>query len=680
MELRQIKLENIRSYINSKIDFPLGSVLLSGDIGSGKSSILHAIDFALFGIRKGDLTGASLLRSGEKKGFVELCFRIDDKEVIVKRTLKREKDTVVQDSGSITINTKKEDLSPLELKQRVIELLNYPKESLTKSKSLIYHYTVYTPQEEVKQILLGEKEIRINTLRKIFGIDKYQRISDNTKLVLTLLKERKKELQARTLEFDTKTQRHQELLQKSDIIKKELEELSQKVNQSYLLLEEKETQVKELEQKIKIYTKDKSDFELIQSKINSAEREIKYLEESIAYLKVEDLPEDQKDTKHLLEQLDSNNKEQQQLQEQIEKINYEITKNQIEKINSEKIIKDFESLKKCPVCLQDVDDHHKHDIITPHMQTVQKTQGSLQDLSKEQSELKQKQQDLRKKQLEALDEIKKIELQNQKIKANNYQKQQRQLNQKNLKEARETLIFLEQNLNELSLKVLKNKDIENLYITQKSHLQNIQRIQKEIEIKYNTQKVTLIELSSQIDLLQKEIEILRQIKSKIQKIENISNFLDADFLDIISDIEKNVMLRVHSDFSSLFERWFEILVDPQNLQVKLDEEFSPVIEQNGYNLDYLYLSGGEKTAVALAYRLALNQVINNLLSTIKTKDLIILDEPTDGFSSEQLDRLRILFEELNIKQTILVSHEPKIESFVQTVIRLSKKDHSTTLI
>ncbi len=680
MELRQIKLENIRSYINSKIDFPLGSVLLSGDIGSGKSSILHAIDFALFGIRKGDLTGASLLRSGEKKGFVELSFAIDDKEVLIKRTLKREKDSVVQDSGSITINAKKEDLSPLELKQRVIELLNYPKESLTKSKSLIYHYTVYTPQEEVKQILLGEKEIRINTLRKIFGIDKYQRISENTKIVLSLLKERKKELQARTLEFDTKTQRHQELLQKRDIVKKELEELSQKVNQSYLVLEEKESELKELEQKIKQYTKDKSDFELTQSKINSADREIKYLEENIAYLKVEDLPQDQKDTKYLLEQLNANNKSQDELQEQIEKINYEITKQQIEKINSEKIIKNFESLKKCPVCLQDVNDNHKHDIITPHILIVKKTQDSLEDLSKEQSELKTIQQDLRQKQLETLDEIKKIELQNQKIKTNNYQNHQRQLSQKNLRQARENLIVLEQNLKEISQKVLKNKDIENIFNTQKSHLQNLQKIQREIEIKHSTQKVTLQELSSQIDLLQNEIDILRQIKSKIQKIETTQNFLDADFLNIISDIEKNVMLRVHSDFSSLFERWFEILVDPQNLQVKLDEEFSPIIEQNGYNLDYLYLSGGEKTAVALAYRLALNQVINNLLSTIKTKDLIILDEPTDGFSSEQLDRLRILFEELNIKQTILVSHEPKIESFVQTVIRLSKKDHTTIVI
>ncbi len=62
--------------------------------------------------------------------------------------------------------------------------------------------------------------------------------------------------------------------------------------------------------------------------------------------------------------------------------------------------------------------------------------------------------------------------------------------------------------------------------------------------------------------------------------------------------------------------------------------------QQDYEIDYAYLSGGERTAVALAYRLALNQVINKLMSKIKTRDLVILDEPTDGFSTNQLDKIR----------------------------------------
>ena len=99
------------------------------------------------------------------------------------------------------------------------------------------------------------------------------------------------------------------------------------------------------------------------------------------------------------------------------------------------------------------------------------------------------------------------------------------------------------------------------------------------------------------------------------------------------------------------------------------------ISRSMYDMDFENLSGGEKTAIALAYRLALNQVINNLVSTIKTKDLIILDEPTDGFSEEQLDRLKVVLDELQIKQIIIVSHEAKVEGFVDNVIRIEKKNH-----
>ena len=65
---------------------------------------------------------------------------------------------------------------------------------------------------------------------------------------------------------------------------------------------------------------------------------------------------------------------------------------------------------------------------------------------------------------------------------------------------------------------------------------------------------------------------------------------------------------------------------------------------------------------------------------LKTKDIIILDEPTDGFSAEQLDRMRLVLDELEVKQLIIVSHEAKIESFVDNIIRLNKQEHITSIV
>ncbi len=123
-----------------------------------------------------------------------------------------------------------------------------------------------------------------------------------------------------------------------------------------------------------------------------------------------------------------------------------------------------------------------------------------------------------------------------------------------------------------------------------------------------------------------------------------------------------------------------MIIDNELLAIKIDNEFSPLIQQNNYDMDYEYLSGGERTSIALAYRLALNQVINNLITNIKTKDLLILDEPTDGFSSEQLDKIRYVLDDLNVKQIIIVSHDPKIETFVDNIIRLNKKEHVSNII
>ena len=89
MIIKKIKLENIRSYINEEVNFPESSVLLSGDVGSGKSSILLAIDFALFGLTRGVLSGGSLLRNGVNVGGVELHLDLNGKDIVIKRGLKR---------------------------------------------------------------------------------------------------------------------------------------------------------------------------------------------------------------------------------------------------------------------------------------------------------------------------------------------------------------------------------------------------------------------------------------------------------------------------------------------------------------------------------------------------------------------------------------------------------------
>ena len=169
--------------------------------------------------------------------------------------------------------------------------------------------------------------------------------------------------------------------------------------------------------------------------------------------------------------------------------------------------------------------------------------------------------------------------------------------------------------------------------------------------------------------------VAHALREKSGYFMEMQNWLEDYFISLMGTMEKHIMLQVYREFNELFQQWFNILIEDETLNIRLDDEFTPVIEQNGYETTIENLSGGERTAVALAYRLALNRVINDIIGEIKTKDILMLDEPTEGFSSEQLDKIRAVLEQLNIKQIIIVSHESKIESFVDNVIKINKTEH-----
>ena len=141
MRIKKIYLKNIRSYEEAEIVFPKGSTLLSGDIGSGKTSILLAIEFALFGLQPGQ-RGSALLRNGKDTAQVKIEFEVDGNEIIVERTLKQSSKTVSQDYCAITVDSEKKELSVTELKNKILELIDYPKEFSKKQNIVSWFFSL----------------------------------------------------------------------------------------------------------------------------------------------------------------------------------------------------------------------------------------------------------------------------------------------------------------------------------------------------------------------------------------------------------------------------------------------------------------------------------------------------------------------------------------------------------
>jgi DNA repair protein SbcC/Rad50 len=683
LKINKIVLENIRSYTNHEIILPEGSTLLWGNIGSGKSSILLAVDFALFGLQRGNLTGASLLRNGESQGTVELYFEVEGKEIIIKRALKRSKSSISQDSGYIIQNGIKEEKTALELKQKILEILNYPKELLTKNKSLIYRYTVYTPQDEMKNILLGPKEDRLDTLRKVFGVDKYKRIKQNARVVLSSLKNKKKlyegmaaDLPDKIIDKEFKEKEKILLQDKLEELKPTLIELEDKIKskkQEIKEAEEKKEKINELKKKIELLhvslnhllnkkEEDEKKLNRLNLQINEAQKEELILEENIKERIIQKEQDLQTKEKELREILDT-------IQEKKVKIQYsQILKDKISKIDN------------CPTCLQEVTPNHKQTIShkcdqeidqfreksTEHYTFQQETDQKIKNFKEEIQNLRKKEAQI---QL-VKHKIKELEIKRKEAKEIELKKSDTRLK---IEETNSKILALQDQLGQIII-------IEQIFSRQKEELNFLEQKYNQTNIEKHKIDATLKPLDLILSNLEEEIRKKMKIKDKKELIGQTLFWFASTFIPLMDTMEQSILLKVHSEFNALFEKWFSILIDNQTISMRLDEDYSPRIWQNGYDISYEFLSGGEKTAGALAYRLALNQVINNLNTGLKTKDLLILDEPTDGFSNEQLDRLRILMDEINIPQIIIVSHEPLIESFVDNIVKLEKIDHVTSRI
>ncbi len=687
MIIKSVKLENIRSYTSQEIEFPAGSTLLAGDIGSGKSTILLAIEFALFGTKRNDLPASSLLRHGKKAGSVELKFDLDGKEIIVKRVLKRGKEDISQEAGYIVVDDAKKEGTAIELKTDILNLLGYPKQLITKSKDLVYRYTVYTPQEEMKQILLEDKEVRLDTLRRVFNIDKYKRVRENSSVFVHHLKEKKKESEGRIADLEQK--KKEKAKQEKDIeshekkiaeLKPKLDELKDKVKDSEKEEEAISKKTEELNQ-----LKKELGFSELNLKNNLEKREenkkrIDDLEKQAVVLKrelgeKENIPMDE-----LKKQIEGKEDEIDLMDKTIKEIIKKISSFKTKHMASEGLKKKILELNECPECKQTVNEEHKQRIsemegkniaeleehIKLHSQQGKEAEAKLGSLKKEMEELRKK---------ESRVSVFAVKLKNLEEKINSREAMEEE--QERIKKEIGKINKSKLELNE-KIKLFKGVEEEGKKLKQKK--EKLLAEERKLELELNSLQRDKENTLKLIWLLNKEIEEKWKVKGSLNHLMQVHNWLEEYFLNLTITMEKHVMLQIHREFDELFQKWFNMLMEDETMAVRLDDEFTPVIEQNGYETLVENLSGGERTAVALSYRLALNKVINDIIGEIKTKDIIMLDEPTDGFSTEQLDKVRDVIDQLGIKQVILVSHEGKIESFVDNIIRVSKQEHISNAV
>ncbi|MEK6846196.1 MAG: hypothetical protein AABY26_05525, partial [Nanoarchaeota archaeon] len=425
------------------------------------------------------------------------------------------------------------------------------------------------------------------------------------------------------------------------------------------------------------------------------------------------------------------------LEPQLEDNSNSIAKCQLLLTQSRELQRKILSLEKCPTCLQEVREEHKHNISTEEQNKIGVAENALAELLQNRTTLRQhkeellqqleqvlradnqlsrlrvelkhlqqkkellgqqeellrlrlKENELLVKELEELQKGRELErLQEeigkqqellQKLLAKSSLQQQLEQLSVQLSGVSQQASLLSEQIHESEMERSKYEDLSERITEQKKEFQKVLTEEKELVVKIAQLKTSIESLHRQEQPLQAVIQNLTEQKALLIHRQELYHWLNEHLLPLVEVIEKQMMINIHLRFNQLFQEWFSILLEDEQIASRVDESFTPIIEQNGYEINFANLSGGEKTSAALAYRLALNRVINDVVNGINTKELLILDEPTDGFSSEQLDKVREVLDRLKLGQVLIVSHESKMETFVENVIRVRKEGSESGMV
>lgn len=186
IRLKSLEIFNFKRYEHERLDFPLqGRFLIKGKNEAGKSSIFEAIIFALFG-RPVYINGKeNLINFSQDKAKVILNLDLEDKEIYIERTLKR--------------NSSQECLLKIHGKKNperipvVIRRVNDVNERIEKELGLDYMTllnTCFVEQKNIGRLENSDKATRQKIIISLFNLEFLTDLSKKAKEEKEILEEK----------------------------------------------------------------------------------------------------------------------------------------------------------------------------------------------------------------------------------------------------------------------------------------------------------------------------------------------------------------------------------------------------------------------------------------------------------------------------------------------------------
>jgi len=672
MLVRRLTLKNIRSYNDgeeSSVDLPDGVILFEGDIGSGKSTLLYAIEFALFGFS--DLKGSHLLSEGTQAGRVSITFESGGAEYTILRHLKARGDEVIQDDCYIYEKGERTKLSPSDLKERVVSILGFNEPTHPKAESLVYRYAVFTPQEQMKEILVQNPEDRMHVIRRILGAQSYQIAAENSETVERAIKEITHDLNRKSEDLQAQKEELEATAETLSDLEGELPRLREAEERASRLVASTETEWKQYLSQKEALGRAEATVPRLQQEISDLDGEIEEHDQTLRDLETrlaeeiapviktfEAMPKPESKASLIQSRLDSERTRLVQLTGAKATLEGDLAKTQ-----------DLLARGVCPLCGQKVSgdvsarsEHSEQELseVERQIHAVSKSVDSLTAEYEGASRYEAAESD---KSRAARDELRV----DGEIRAA----------RRKLQQANERRALRKSELDEASSRIREMRGVREKIADIELKLTDAREQDKQALLKLSQVQADLVNRRKDLGRLRADVARMEDARARSVRVGRYQTWLSSYFRPTVKLIENQTLVQAASRFNEHFQRFFASLVEDPDMVVRVREDFTPIFERQGFEQAYEALSGGERTSMALAYRFALNSVVRE--SVMAQPELVILDEPTDGFSKEQIYKMRGLLEELDSRQVILVSHEKELESMADHIFRVEKRNGTSVV-
>jgi exonuclease SbcC len=685
MKIEIVQLENIRSHVKSTVPFTRGFNCLVGGLGCGKSSVLYAVDFALFGEPLGR-SFEYLLREGAESGKVTVQFTQNGRTYKLIRGLKRRGKGIGQDFEELKLFEDETLIASMKT-----EAIAEQFKAITGLDKELYREIVWVRQEHLKELLDATPRERQRRLDELFGLSDYETAWSNIAEY-----QREYEGEKRAYEKDPDvvgmeklSTEYNRITEEFTLLEIELQNAIAKLAGAKRTLEDADSKLKKLEEK-KLF------IEELRRKEAEVQANISNVKDASASL-TQRMEGKKTIVNNLRQRQNSIDAQVNSYKSKLEEVGIAATQsaealrsrlaaldNQVGSLKAEqeataqnlqtdqKRTASLSMESRCPLCLQSLNGEYKNGLMQRIQQENAERQNKIKQLQIEIEELQRTKAVAN----EAVSNLQMLTAKAEDLKAR-ISEEEKNLNDLTSDfEAKQRLeAELQGQLEAVQMEIgrFEVSDLEAARVQREQAFRQYYLLESDLRTKENRKK----DLLTRLDETKERIDHAQEKLERVQKIARTVEVLGA-----IRDAYRSIQPKLRSEFVKVLRNFVQQVLDglvggeAPLLNVIVDDTYTPYVKsESGTDREVSNLSGGERTLLAFAYRLGLGQLIMQS-RTGHGLSMLLLDEPTESLGREDgsIDRLAEAISRFKaIEQIIAVTHSEAFAEKAEHVIILEKE-------